>query len=314
MKNDYEIIIQQLISKLELIDASDYIKFLYYKKIKILEEEIKIALKSKFEYNIEEHIKSIDNELNNLINLSLEDKTKFIDSKLIKANKQNQLNKEKVSKIKRKAISYLLTLSVMLTSSLYIVDREKNKTKEVLFNTHNYTYYDDLNIDNNSSAYLPKTDTEALLIKKYTPWHIEGKQAKRTVYIYKINNMNIDEILSNQDFEKITNNFDYTIEYEYKYKNEMRDYDRYEQPIYKVIYQTQDYNDYIVKYPNIEAKVLALLLCNLLIYALMFNINNGLLIESFLIDIQKLQRSNKQLDIDYEIINSYKRIYQRNNK
>ena len=124
--------------------------------------------------------------------------------------------------------------------------------------------------------------------------------------------MNISKILDDQDFENITNNLDYVIETEYKYKNELRDYDRYEEPIYKVIYQTQDYNDYIVKYPNIEGKILALLLCNLLIYMLMVKINNGPLIESLLIDIHKLQQSDKQLEIDYEIITSYKK-YQRKN-
>ena len=312
MKNDYEIIIQQLISKVDMIRTSDYIKYLYYKKIKLIEEEMKIASKSNIEYNIEEHITSLDKELNNLITLSTEDIKGFIDGKLIKANNQYKENDRKTSKIKIKAISYLLTLSVMLTSSLYIIDREKSKTKEVLFNTHSHTYYDELNLNDNSSDYLPKTDSDVFLIKKYSPWHIEGNQGKRMIYTYKINNMNISKILDDQDFENITNNLDYVIETEYKYKNELRDYDRYEEPIYKVIYQTQDYNDYIVKYRNIEGKILALLLCNLLIYMLTVKINNGPLIESLLIDIHKLQQSDKQLEIDYEIITSYKK-YQRKN-
>lgn len=306
MEKGYENIIQSLNSKLELVNASEYIKLLYYKKIRLLEEEMKMASKCNIDFEINKHIRSLDDELNILLCKSI-DTDEFISNKLVKANKQNNNNQKIASKIKRKAISYLLTISIMLTSSLYIVDREKSKTKEVLFNTHNYTLYDDLNLNDDKTDYLPKTDSEVLLIKKYMPWNIEGVQGKRVVHTYKIDNINIGNFINNKDLEMITKNFNYTTSYEYKYKNELRDYDRYEEPIYKVIYQTQDYNDYIVRYPNIEAKVLALLLCNILIYMLMININNGPIIESLFADIEKLKQSDKQLDIDYEIVTTYRK-------
>lgn len=306
MEKGYENIIQSLNSKLELINAPDYIKFLYYKKIKLLEEEMKMASKCNINYDINKHIRSLDDELNILLCKSI-DSDEFISDKLVKANKQSDNNHKFASKIKRKAISYLLTLSIMLTSSLCIIEREKDKTREVLFNTHNYTLYDDLNLNDDKTDYLPKTDSDTVLIMKYSPWNIEGVQGKRAVYTYKIDNINIGNFINNKDLEMITKNFNHTISYEYKYKNELRDYDRYEEPIYKVIYQTQDYNDYIVKYPNIEAKALALLLCNILIYMLMININNGPIIESLFEDIEKLKESDKLLDIDYEIITKYRK-------
>lgn len=306
MEKDYKLIIQKLNSKLDLINTPDYIKFLYYKKIKLLEEEMKMASKCNINYDINKHIRSLDDELNTLLSKSL-DSNRFIRGKYLKANKQNDDNKKAASKIKNKAVTYLLTLSVMLTSSLYIIDKEKRETGQVLFNTRSYAYYDSLNLNNYSSEYLPRTDSDCLFIKKYSPWHIEGTQGKRTIYVYKIDNFNFKDLANDPNFEDITKNFDYTTSYEYKYLNELRDYDRYEEPIYKVIHQIQDHDDYIVKYPNIEAKALALLLCNILIYMLMININNGPIIESLFEDVEKLQKSDKLLDIDYEIITKYRK-------
>ena len=306
MEKDYKLIIQKLNSKLDLINTPDYIKFLYYKKIKLLEEEMKMASKCNINYDINKHIRSLDDELNTLLSKSL-DSNRFIRGKYLKANKQNDDNKKAASKIKNKAVTYLLTLSVMLTSSLYIIDKEKRETGQVLFNTRSYAYYDSLNLNNYSSEYLPRTDSDCLFIKKYSPWHIEGTQGKRTIYVYKIDNFNFKDLANDPNFEDITKNFDYTTSYEYKYLNELRDYDRYEEPIYKVIHQIQDRDDYIVKYPNIEAKALALLLCNILIYMLMININNGPIIESLFEDVEKLQKSDKLLDIDYEIITKYRK-------
>lgn len=314
MKRDYEIIIQQLISKLELINTSDYIKKLYLKKIELLELEIKKTMSSLVDNDIESQIKALDDELNSLIISSNNGKTSiddFIESKRIKSISQNKHNKQLLGKIKRKAITYLLTLSVMLTSSIYLFEREKSKTKEVLYSTNTYTYSTDYGYNNTSEDYLPKTDSEAIFIKRITPWIIEGKQAKRTIYTYRINNMSLNEILSTNNYENIINNLSFTQENEYKYKNELREYDEYEDAMYKVVYQTQDYNDYKVEYPNMNSKLLALLFCNLLIYILMVRINNGPLIESLLIDIDNLEKSDKQLDIDYEIISSFKRKYRK---
>lgn len=301
-----ELIIQKLIAKLDLIKTSNEVKSLYYQKIKLLETNLKISEYSVFDYNVSNEIKLLNKELDNLISSS--NNNTFINDKRKEIKQEEQTKRKLLSRLKIKLISYLLTLSIIITSSLYIIDSEKKKTKEVLFNTYNYIYYDESNVYENTSNYLNKTDKEALYIKRFTPWEIYKTQAKRKVYIYKISNMTIEEILNSGDFDTITKNLEFTTENEYKYRNELRDYDRYEEPIYKVEYQTQDHNDYIIRYPHLNSKRIALLLCNLLIYMLIIDINNGPLIESLLVDIKKLKDSDKQLKIDYQIIKSLKKI------
>lgn len=311
MNKECKLLFELLFTKLDLINVPDEIKNLYHKKIELLELEFKRYMYTSFDnQTLIDKISFLNQELNGLIAITNNNEiavSNFINNKIDNYEKQKQQHQNNIYFLKKRIIAYLLTLSFMLSSSAILIKIEKNKTKEVLYNTYTYTYRDDLNLSPDTNEYSVKSDVQGLLIEQISPWHIEGNQGIRTIDTYQINNMDINEIIETDDFAKIVANLDYTTENEYKYKNELRDYDRYEEPIYRVIYRTQDYNDYITRYPHIEAKIIALLFTNLLIYMLMLSINKGPFIESFITNIRELKATDKNIGIDYEIINSLKK-------
>lgn len=224
-------------------------------------------------------------------------------------------NNKLISKAKRRTVAYLTAMAILLTGASYAHSSEKKNRRQVVYNTETYTYNDYTNSTSYDKSYTSKMDKEeTILIKKLFPWEIFDREGKRKVITYDIDNATYERLLSGEDIDYLIANLDFIKqENEIKYKNELRNYDRYSEPIHEVLIILQDYNDSKVVYKNISIEFILTVIAELLVYLLVLNINGGPLIESLIIEMTIIEQ-NETINDGYRarlhsLIKEYRKLY-----
>lgn len=204
--------------------------------------------------------------------------------------------KKHISSKRNELISSLTAISLFLTSASYIINNDRMNNKTRLYQNEVYTYNDYYNTVNRHYEYLKDDEDEnVLIIRKITPWIIDGVEARRKIKIYRIKNVTFDALVLKGNYEKLTNNIDYEEVNEYKYKNELRDYDKYEETYFEVIERKKNNDKYIEKIKPVSMDTILMLLSELIIYLFVLKINEGPLYENVLIDIYEINKYKNKI-------------------
>ena len=197
---------------------------------------------------------------------------------------------KKVIASKRKEIITSLTvLSLLLTGASYVIHNDRRDSKERLYRTREYTYNEYYNKDSVRSDYKEESDeSHTVLIRKVSPWIIDGIEARREIHVYRINDMTFDELKYKGNYKKVIKNMSYEIQREYKYKNELRINDRYEEAYFEVVDITQNKEDYIENTRPVSMGSIVLLLSEIVIYGLAVELNGGPFYETIINDIKDI--------------------------
>ena len=200
-----------------------------------------------------------------------------------------KIYKQRIDKKRTEIISALTAMSLFITSTSYIISKDRLDSKERYYKTEKYTYNDYYRTINHHYEYNKASDPlHYVVIRKVTPWIIDGVEARRKITIYKIKNIDFDTLIYKGNYKKVIDNLDFEVTNEYKYKNELRDYDRYEDSYYEVIDATQNKDEYIEKTRFVSIDTILMLLSEIVIYLFILKINEGPLYETIITDIKDI--------------------------
>ncbi len=200
-----------------------------------------------------------------------------------------KIYKQRIDKKRTEIISALTAMSLFITSTSYIISKDRLDSKERYYKTEKYTYNDYYRTVNHHYEYNKESDSlHYVVIRKVTPWIIDGVEARRKITTYKIKNIDFDTLIYKGNYKKVIDNLDFEVTNEYKYKNELRDYDRYEESYYEVIDATQNKDEYIEKTRFVSIDTILMLLSEIVIYLFILKINEGPLYETIITDIKDI--------------------------
>ena len=298
-------IIEDIKYKLSKLYLNDDEKSKYLRNLIDIERNINKPL-NEFKY-YEEFLKAvkIEEELSKIIYTRTEDilppveEETFLKNQI--NNQTNELNKHKIKtkKMKLNLVSYILTLSVLLSAGTYTVMKGKNTPKEKLYYTENKTYYLKTHETRSTHEYLKAIENNSeVIIKKIDPWTINDEQASRKTYIYHIKNMSYTDLLATDDFEKIIANLTYDEQTEYTETRELQDKFKYTESIFEITEIIQSKDKYIEKKSIAALETILALFTELLVYLLLLKVNEGPLFESILKTIRNVNSTNKIIAIN----------------
>lgn len=201
-----------------------------------------------------------------------------------------KLYKKYISKKRIELVSYLTVMSMFVTGASYIVNKDRSNSSYYKYNTEVMTYNDYYNTVNHHFEEMDKEDSSTLIIRKVSPWIIDGIEARRSIKEYRVKDITFDKLIFKGNYKKVISNLEYEPLMEYKYKNELRDYDRYEDDYYEVIDIIQNEDDYIERKRPISTDTILYLLSELVIYLFVMRMNEGPLYESIITDINEINK------------------------
>ena len=204
-----------------------------------------------------------------------------------KANLEKRITLGK--NLSKNLISYLLTGSILVTMGAYTILRVKNGPVENTYPTLTTTY----SSTNDKSLYklsYEKADESInqVIIKKTTPWILGEKEATRSEQVYYIKDYTFEEILRKRDYENIIKNLSFDEKVESMSLTAYQGTYKYNEPIYEVTEVKQHYNYAKKRKLNVTPEMIALILGEIALYALVVDINHGPITESILTTLNDL--------------------------
>ena len=206
-----------------------------------------------------------------------------------------KLYKKYIDKKRLNLITSLTIISFLLTGSAYLVNKDRSNSKDKVYNSEVFTYNDYYNTVNHHYEDMDKQDSDILLIRKVSPWIIDGIEARRSIKEYRVKDITFDKLIFKGNYKKVISNIEYENVMEYKYKNELRDYDRYEEDYFEVIDINQSEDDCKEVVRPVSKETILYLLSELVIYLFVLNMNEGPLYESILTDIYEINECKDKI-------------------